>query len=129
MPPPRRRALDTDEIDRYEHLPAAMLARVRLVRAPMLPPSVHGMTVGRWVLLRGDRIDRRVSMLIAHELVHVRQFAELGPVRFVASYLSQYLRNLIRFRSHRAAYAGISFEIEARREAERWAQVHLPPGE
>ena len=126
MPPTRRRALEHDEITRYDHLPPELLERVRLVRVPVLPPSVHGMTIGRWVLLRGDRSDLRKSALIAHELVHVRQFAELGPVRFLARYLGEYLRNLLRFRSHRAAYANISLEIEARQVAEQWAATHLP---
>lgn len=127
MPPSRRRELEAEEIARYEHLPRELLERVRLVRVPILPPAVHGMTIGRWVLLRGDRIDRRLSALVAHELVHVRQFAELGPMRFVAQYLREYLRNLWRFRRHGPAYANISFEVEARREADEWAALHVPP--
>jgi hypothetical protein len=126
MSGPRRRLLDTDELARYDHLALPILERVRLLRVPFLPPAVDGMTLGRWVLLRGDRIDHRRSVLIAHELVHVRQFAELGPLRFVSRYLLEYVRNLVRLRSHRAAYANISLEIEARREADRWAEVHLP---
>jgi len=124
-PTPRRRPLEPDELDRYAHLPRGLLERVRLIRVPFLPPAVDGMTLGRIVLLRGDRIDARASRLIAHELVHVRQFAELGPVRFLGRYLSEYLRNLLRFRSHRRAYAAISLEIEARSEAAEWADEHL----
>ena len=43
------------------------------------------MTLGRWILLRrGHEHDRG---LIAHELVHVRQWRELGAVRFLVRYL------------------------------------------
>lgn len=124
MKSPRRRLLDPDEVERYEHLPRGLLERVKLVRVPFLPAAADGMTLGRIVLLRGDRIDARASKLIAHELVHVRQFAELGPLRFISRYVSEYLRNLVRLRSHRRAYAAISLEVEARAEAEEWAESH-----
>ena len=43
---------------------------------PVLTPGIAGMTLGRWILLRrGHEHDRG---LIAHELVHVRQWRELG---------------------------------------------------
>lgn len=124
----RRRLLDPEEIDRYEHLSRPLLDKVRLIRVPFLLPAVDGLTIGRWVLLRGDRIDHRTSKLIAHELVHVRQFAELGAVRFVWRYVSEYLTNLVRVRSHRQAYENISLEIEARHEADYWAEAHAPDG-
>jgi hypothetical protein len=122
--PPRRRLLSGDERDRYDHVGSGLLERVRLVRVPILPRAADGMTLGRWVLLRGDRIEREASTLIAHELVHVRQFAEIGLFRFLGRYLAEYVAGLYRHRSHRAAYENISFEIEARREAERWRIDH-----
>ena len=124
MTPPRRRALDSDELDRYAHLPSRLAERVKLVRVPFLPAAADGMTLGRIVLLRGNRIDDRASKLIAHELVHVRQFAELGPLRFIGRYVGEYVRNLVRLRSHREAYASISLEVEARAEADEWARTH-----
>lgn len=126
MPSSRYRLLETDEIDRYEHLPRGLLERVTLIRVRFLPPAVDGMTLGRWVLLRGDRIDVSESTLIAHELVHVRQFAELGPIRFIARYLWEYVGNLLRYRTHHQAYANISLEAQARSEADAWAERHLP---
>lgn len=80
------------------------------------------MTIGNIVLLRGDRIEQRTTSLLAHELVHVRQFAEHGPVRFIARYVADYLKNLRKYRNHHQAYLEIPFEIEARREAFEWAQ-------
>ena len=70
------------------------------------------MTLGRFVLVRrGHERDRG---LLAHELVHVRQWREHGPVRFLARYLGAYITNRRRGLGHRAAYESIPFEIEAR---------------
>jgi hypothetical protein len=80
------------------------------------------MTIGRFVFLRGDRIQDRSTTLLAHELVHVRQFAELGVMKFLIAYLGSYVKNLYSLRNHRAAYLAIPLEVEARREAARWAQ-------
>lgn len=80
------------------------------------------MTIGRFVFLRGDRIQDRSTTLLAHELVHVRQFAELGVMKFLIAYLGAYVKNLYSLRNHHAAYLAIPLEVEARREAARWAQ-------
>ena len=61
------------------------------------------------------------SSLIAHELVHVRQFAERGRLWFGATYLFHYLRNLARTRNHHRAYRAIPHEIEAYDGAATWA--------
>ncbi len=118
--PARRRTLEHEEIETFSHVASGVLGRVRLVRTNLLPPAADGMTVGRFVFLRGDRIDDRSSTLLAHELVHVRQFAELGAVKFFIVYLGSYLSNLIRLRNHREAYLAIPLEAEARREAAAW---------
>ena len=78
------------------------------------------MTLGRLILLRrdDDRSGRRV--LLAHELVHVEQYAELGTARFLWRYLREYVRNLWRLCSHRQAYESSSFEAEARAATDRW---------
>ena len=78
----------------------------------MLTPGVAGMTLGRWILVRrGHEHDRE---LIAHELVHVRQWRELGAVRFLALYLGTYARGRWRGLGHKAAYEAIPLEAEAR---------------
>lgn len=118
----RRRALDLEEIHAFTHVGDEVLERVRLIRTNLLPRAADGMTIGRFVLLRGDRITQRGTTLLAHELVHVRQFAELGAVRFLSQYVGAYLRNLWKFRNHRRAYLEIPLEIEARREAAEWAE-------
>jgi hypothetical protein len=52
--------------------------------------------------------------LLVHELVHVRQWRQLGTRRFAAQYLRDYLRGRRRGLSHRDAYLAVSFEQEAR---------------
>jgi len=51
--------------------------------------------------------------LIRHELVHVRQAAELGLPRFLWRYVAEYVRTRRRGMTHDDAYRAISFEIEA----------------
>ena len=114
------RRLTPAEIAGYDMVPAETARRARVQRVPLLAPGIQGMTLGRLILLLrdDDRSGRRV--LLAHELVHVQQYAELGAVRFLRRYLSEYLRNLWRLRSHRQAYAAISSEVEARAATDRW---------
>lgn len=54
-------------------------------------------------------------VLLAHELVHVRQYRERGPFRFLWAYGREYLAGRWRGLSHQGAYRAISFEEEARR--------------
>lgn len=82
-----------------------------------LPTGVAGMTLGSLVLIRRDHLgDER---LLAHELVHVRQWRELGVVRFLWRYLSAYARGRFSGLSHQAAYLAIPLEVEARAETGR----------
>ena len=118
---PRVRRLTAREVAGYDLVPAEIARRARVQRVPVLSPGMHGMTLGRIILVLrdDDRSGRRT--LLAHELVHVRQYAEMGAMRFLWRYVGEYARNLWRLRSHRQAYRAISFEAEARAEAARWA--------
>jgi hypothetical protein len=80
-------------------------------------PGIQAMTVSRWIFvdpraLNGDRA--RLSLLIIHELVHVRQWSDLGVLGFLRRYLSDYLRGRRDGLSHRDSYMAIPLEIEAR---------------
>lgn len=80
-------------------------------------PGIRGVTLWRWVLVDPDMIrgERdRLARLVIHELVHVRQFAELGYLRFMARYLSDYVGSRLDGMSHHEAYLAISAEREAR---------------
>jgi hypothetical protein len=112
---PRR--LDASERREFAHVPAQDLERARLATVPVLTPGIAGMTVGRWILLR--RGHEHDDGLIAHELVHVRQWRELGAVRFLTRYLGAYARARGRGLGHQAAYEAIPFEAEARALAGR----------
>jgi hypothetical protein len=84
-----------------------------------VPPGADAITLGSLIIVR-----RRASgdeELLRHELVHVRQWRELGPVGFLRRYLGEYLRWRLRGCSHWDAYRRISLEEEAARLA------RLPP--
>ena len=57
------------------------------------------------------------ARLLRHELVHVRQWRELGVVRFLVRYVGSYLRWRLRGYGHWAAYRRIPLEVEAEWEA------------
>lgn len=121
----RVRRLTTAELDAFAHLPRTLGAGVRVVRVPRLGPGTAGMTLGRFVLLARDERSDGTSALLAHELVHVRQWHELGVLRFLWRYLSAYVRNLVRLRNHDRAYRAIPLEVEAYGFAYAWAQARV----
>jgi hypothetical protein len=63
-------------------------------------------------VLGGD--SSRLARLVGHELVHVRQWQQLGTVRFLRRYLADYLRGRRAGLDHNRAYLAISLEMEAR---------------
>lgn len=78
---------------------------------PFLARDVIAITLGRRIYLREGRAPER---LLRHEIAHVRQVDRLGLYRFLRLYLTELARNWLHLRSVAAAYAAISFEIEAR---------------
>jgi hypothetical protein len=106
------RRLTPEERVAFVHVPALDRARARVVVVAWLAPGTTGMTIGRWVLLRrGHERDRD---LLAHELVHVRQWREQGARRFLTSYVGDYLTARWRGAGHWDAYRSIPLEAEAR---------------
>lgn len=118
------RRLTEAERSAYDHIPPAVAARARIVKVPVLAFGADGMTLGRFVLVTRDNPADRTGerALIAHELVHVVQYADQGLPRFLWRYVAAYLRNLRRLRRHRDAYLAIPVEEEAREAAARWAR-------
>jgi hypothetical protein len=114
------RRLTAAELDAYDVLPRALAMRARIQRVPFLAPGSNGMTIGHVVFLRNDGVFDGSRKIIAHELVHVRQYYELGMVRFLFRYLIDYGRALAQHRRHRAAYYAIPFEVQAYAEADEW---------
>ena len=101
----------------YSLVPPADVARARILDVPWLTPGVAAMTLGRVILLRRDHRNDRA--LLAHELVHVRQWRELGAARFLWRYLGAYARGRRAGLGHQRAYEAIPLEVEARQLAGR----------
>ena len=78
------------------------------VAAMTLPWAIYV----RQDVLGGD--SERLARLVNHELVHVRQWQELGTLGFLRRYLSDYLRGRRKGLGHNQAYLAISLEREAR---------------
>ena len=114
------RRLTPQEIAAYDLVPADLARRARVQKVPLLAPGSHGMTVGRLILVLRDDDRSGKRTLLAHELVHVEQYADLGIIRFLRRYVREYFANLWRLRNHRQAYLAISFEAAARAAADRW---------
>jgi hypothetical protein len=82
-----------------------------------VPPGAAAITIGRVVSVRRDFVgDER---LLRHELVHVRQWRDLGVLGFLARYLGAYLRWRVRGYGHWSAYRRIPLEVEADWESRR----------
>jgi len=107
------RWLSRTEVEAYDHIPRAVAVQARLHRVRVLPPGSSGMTIGHQVLLRQGHEGNR--KLIAHER---------GRVRFLARYLADYSRRLVRLRNHRQAYLAIPAEVDARAGAADWLRAH-----
>ncbi len=94
-----------------------MAERARVVPVRWLPTGAAGMTLRRTVLIRRDHLGDEA--LLRHELVHVRQWRELGVPRFLWRYVSAYVDGRRRGLNHDEAYRAIPLEVEAREIAGR----------
>jgi hypothetical protein len=114
------RTLTDEERKRFDLVPESVTTKAKVVPVSFVPPGFVGITIGNRIMLRKGHEHK--DQLLAHELVHVRQFQELGILRFFARYLSEYATGIVRLRKVHAAYRAISLEVEARQEASRWAK-------
>ena len=89
-----------------------------LVGGPV-PPGSAAITVGSVISVRRPYADD--ERLLRHEEEHVRQWRELGYVRFLRQYLGAYVRWRRAGFGHQAAYRLIPLEVEAERAADRFA--------
>jgi len=76
-----------------------------------VPPGSAGITLGQTVIVRAGKSESKT--LLAHELVHVRQYREHGVVRFWRKYLAAYFAGRAKGYPHWSAYRRIPFEVEA----------------
>jgi hypothetical protein len=82
-----------------------------LLVGPLVPPGAGAMTLGRLILIRPARRDD--ELLVRHELVHVRQWRDLGVFGFLRRYLASYAAWRLRGYGHWPAYRRIPLEIQA----------------
>lgn len=80
-----------------------------------MPPGSAAITLGRLIIVRRGAADD--ERLMRHELVHVRQWRELGVPRFLVQYLGAYFRGRWHGHGHHEAYRRIPLEVQAEREA------------
>ena len=106
------------------YFPGLDLDSVRLHRG--VPRYVRGRPAGyvnrHRIYLAADWMeleDADALALLAHELVHVEQYRQLGAWRFRWAYLREYLSGRLRNLGHEAAYRDISFEHAAREVEDR----------
>src|SRR6476661_10587846 len=89
-----------------------------LVGGPV-PPGSAAITIGSVVSVRRRYADD--ARLLRHEEEHVRQWRELGYVRFLRQYLGAYAHWRRAGFGHQAAYRLIPLEVEAEAAADRFA--------
>ena len=82
----------------------------RWVGGPV-PPGASAWTLGSLVIVRKRSAES--TLLLAHELQHVKQWREQGVVGFLSAYLGHYFRWRLRGYSHWPAYRRIPAEISA----------------
>ncbi len=83
----------------------------RVIIGGPVPPQADAVTLGNTIVVRKRAAQHQG--LMAHELVHVRQFKELGLIRFGFRYVGSYLRFRLSGYGHMASYRRIPLEVEA----------------
>jgi hypothetical protein len=91
-----------------------------LVGGPV-PPGSAAITLGSVVSVRRRYADD--ARLLAHEAEHVRQWRELGKVRFLRQYLGAYVGWRRAGFGHQAAYRLIPLEVAAEEAADRFSAM------
>jgi len=100
-----------------------------LVGGPV-PPGSAAITIGSLISVR--RRSSEDAHLLRHEEEHVRQWRELGYVRFLREYLGAYFSWRREGFGHVAAYRLIPLEVEAEAAADRFTarqEDGLAPGD
>lgn len=83
-----------------------------LVLKYFVPKGFRGITLFPFILILRKE-DKKNSVFLNHERIHIRQQLELLVVFFFIWYSIEFLIRFIRFRNKNVAYRNISFEREA----------------
>ena len=114
------RELSEIELESYDVIDRALAETVRIVNVPFVPGGYAGITFGRFIYLANPIPADGTSTLLAHELVHVWQYQEIGLPRYFYQYLKSFFPDLFRMRNWNQAYRAIPFEEEAREITGVW---------
>jgi hypothetical protein len=83
-----------------------------IVAKYLIPKGYRGLTVFPFVFVKYE-MDKRNSVFVNHEKIHLRQQLELLILPFFIWYLLEYCFRLIQYKNANLAYRNISFEREA----------------
>ena len=76
-------------------------------------------------ILFKNQLEMTSPNILRHELIHLDQMRRYTVLGFYICYLWQYLRGLLKFRNHKKAYLGITFEKEAyEKQADKTIDVY-----
>lgn len=70
----------------------------------------NAITLWPWVFYNDKKPTER---LIRHEMIHLLQIMQKGAIIFYSLWLWDYVKGLIKYRSHLTAYLSVRFEKEA----------------
>ncbi len=121
-----RSGIDTEELS--AELGAVDPSRIPVYRAPWLmrrfwAGPISAMALPWGIYLAPEVLERPLSELgplIVHELTHIEQWRQLGPIGWARSYLGDYLRHRRAGAKHFEAYRAVGLEVEARKRASRY---------
>ncbi len=83
-----------------------------IVTKYLIPRGYRGLALFPFVFVK-ERKDKRNSVFVNHERIHLRQQLELLVFPFLVWYFVEFLLRLIQFKNRDLAYRNISFEREA----------------
>ncbi len=114
------RELSQAELESYDVIDRSLAETVRVFDVPFVPGGYAGITFGRFIFLVKAIPPDGASTLMAHELVHVGQYAEVGVPRYIYAYLKFFFPALYRMRNWNQAYRAIPAELDARDITGQW---------
>jgi hypothetical protein len=105
-------------IDRFDlPLDGVTLIPMPRIAERILGSNVQAITIVRTIAFNRQLFEQVVAgtkpELLAHELIHVAQWADHGIVGFTWDYVRDYLRLRLLGATHGAAYRSIGFEYQA----------------
>jgi hypothetical protein len=74
--------------------------------------KINGITLYPFIFIKNPE-DKKNSVLINHEKIHLKQQLELLIIFFYLAYVIEYYYHLIKLKNGHQAYLAISFEREA----------------